>query len=311
MIERLEDKRVGVLLGGPSGEREVSLETGKAVAEALAGRGYTVIEIDAGTDLVQRLVAEQIDLVFNALHGRWGEDGCVQGLLEWLRIPYTGAGVLASALSMDKVSAKGLFRQAGLPLAEDRVLSPAQASRVSTAAELGLSLPVVVKPSREGSSLGVTIVREEAALGSALEAAAGFEAPVLVEAFCEGGEFQVGILDQQALGVIEIVPAREFYDYEAKYADGAGTEYIYPARLDQAKGAEVAGVGLRAYQALGCEGYARVDTIVGPDGRVVLLEVNTLPGMTGHSLMPMIAKGEGIPFDGLCERILELARLKA
>jgi len=312
VIERLKSKRIGVLLGGPSGEREVSLQTGKAIVEALTGLGYDVVTIDAGADLVERLSAERVDVAFNALHGRWGEDGCVQGLLEWLRIPYTGAGVLASALSMDKVAAKGLFRQAGLPLAEDRVLSATQARSMTGAEQLGLPLPVVVKPSREGSSLGVTIVRKDAALGPALSAAADFEAPVLVETFLPGGEFQVGVLDHQALGVIEIVPTREFYDYEAKYADGAGTEYVYPARLDEAKRDEVAAVGLAAYEAIGGEGYARVDTIVDPrDGRVALLEVNTLPGMTGHSLMPMIARGEGIEFPELCERILDLARLKA
>ncbi|NOZ85630.1 MAG: D-alanine--D-alanine ligase [Deltaproteobacteria bacterium] len=304
----LKEKLIGVLAGGPSGERDVSLATGRAVADALESLGYRLIEIDPGPDVAEKLLHEGVDLVFNALHGRWGEDGCLQGVLEWLKIPYTGSGVLSSALAMDKVAAKRVFRQAGLPVPMERVVKPGDASSIDPDS-IDLQLPLVVKPAREGSSLGVTVVRERKELRSAIDDAASFGGDVLVEEFIPGGEFSVGILNDEALGVIEIVPSKSFYDYEAKYADDAGTDYVYPARLPQRTRDLVAQMGLAAFRALKCEGYARVDFLVQGE-KAVLLEVNTLPGMTGHSLLPMIAKGEGIGFPKLCEKILESARLK-
>ena len=224
--------RIAVLKGGRSAEREVSLSSGRECAAALRQEGFEVVEIDAGPDLPSVLAAARPDVVFNALHGRWGEDGCVQGLLESMGIPYTGSGVLASALAMDKLFSKLLFRDNDLKVIEYRSFPPERAERIGVG-DLPFGLPAVVKPGNEGSSVGVHIVREAAALTAACLDAARYKGDLIVERYVRGTEVNVAVLDGKALGAIEIVPKREFYDYTAKYTPGQ-TEYFYPARLPEA-----------------------------------------------------------------------------
>ncbi|QDF07029.1 D-alanine--D-alanine ligase [Myxococcus xanthus] len=308
--DELKQKRVGVLMGGMSAERDVSLRTGEAVSGALRGLGYDVVEIDVGRDLPARLAAEKVDVAWLAVHGRYGEDGCLQGLLESLFIPYTGSGVLASALGMDKVYAKQVFVAHGIPTPAYRSFRDA-ASALAAADSLPFPFPVVVKPSREGSSVGVHICKTRDAYEAAVTDAAKYAGTLLVEQFVKGREVQGGVLDDEALGVIEVRAAREFYDYDAKYKAGTGTQYLFPAPLPPDQYARVNEVCLAAHQALGCSGGSRSDVIVTDGGEVFLLETNTLPGMTASSLLPKIAAGRGIDFPSLCERLLLGACLKA
>jgi len=308
-MPRWTGKKVAVLYGGQSAERDVSLRTGKACADALVQKGYAVVLVDADRDLAARLREARFDVVFNALHGRWGEDGCVQGLLEVMGVPYTGSGVLASAMGMDKVVAKAMFQAIGIPVIEYRVFPAARAGAIS-AGDLPFGLPCVVKPSGEGSSVGVHLVRDAAKLGPACLDAATFKGDVIVERYVKGAEVNVAVLDGKALGAIEIVPANEFYDYAAKYTAGT-TKYFYPARIPDAHRTRVMEAAEAAHRGLGCAGVTRVDFIVPPDGTPYILEINTLPGMTATSLVPKIAAGLGIPFPDLCERILDGAALKA
>jgi D-alanine-D-alanine ligase len=301
---RFHGRRVAVLLGGLSAEREVSLRTGQAIAAALRTRPYEVVEIDPAHDLPARLVSERIDVVFNALHGTWGEDGRLQGLLDWMNLPYTGDGLRACLLAMDKQISKVLFRQAGVPVAEDVVLTRG-AVPPAIEATAPFTLPVVVKPVAEGSSVGVTIVRTPAEWPGALSAAFAVSSRVLVERFVAGTELSVVTLVDRALGAVEIAPAREFYDYEAKYGQ-AGTQYHIPPRLPAPLLEGALAAGLAAHRALGCRGVTRTDVICGPDGPVVL-EVNTLPGMTATSLVPKVAAAAGLPFADLLEFLLERA----
>lgn len=304
--EELKEKKVGVLMGGLSAEREVSLESGAAVYKAFLERGYDAIAIDMGRDLAQILTKESVEVAFICMHGRYGEDGAVQGLLEVMGIPYTGAGVLASALAMNKIFAKKLFQASGLTVAPYRVVQQGHEPDLAT---LGFSLPVVVKPSQEGSSVGVSIVRRVEEYQPALEEAFAYDAEILVEQFIKGREIQVGILEERALGAIEIVPKKEFYDYEAKYTPGMA-DHILPAPLSPDLYRQVLGAGEEAHRALGCCGYSRVDFLVTDEDECYLLEVNTLPGMTALSLLPEIARGAGIGFVELVERILATAALK-
>jgi D-alanine-D-alanine ligase len=301
--------RVAVLLGGVSSEREVSLRSGAAISAALRRLSHDVVEIDAGRDVAARLEEARPDLVFIALHGRFGEDGCIQGLLEILGLPYTGSGVLASALAMDKVAAKTMFRAAGLPVPAGIDGKAADLAGRDPRA-LGLCLPLVVKPRHEGSSVGVTIVREGSAWGPALERARAYGPDVVVEECIAGSEVNVGVLEGKPLGTIEIVPATEFYDYEAKY-ERSDTQYIFPARLDPKAQAVVMDIGARGHAALGCRGVTRADLMVTAEGRPFLLEVNTLPGMTATSLIPKIARGIGMSFDDVCQALVQGARLGA
>jgi D-alanine-D-alanine ligase len=308
--DELKRKRVGVLLGGLSSEREVSLRSGAAVAKALRGLGYDVVEIDVGRDLAARLVAEKVDVAFIALHGRYGEDGCVQGLLECMFIPYTGSGVMASSLGMDKVFAKQVFIAHGIPTPAYRSFTARDAA-LAAVDSLPFSLPVVVKPSREGSSVGVHLCKTREAYLAAVEEVSRLAGSILVEQYIKGREVQGGVLDDQALGVIEVVAAREFYDYEAKYKSGGTTQYLFPAPLPPEQYARVNEVCLAAHRALGCSGGSRSDVILLPSGEVFLLETNTLPGMTESSLLPKIAAGSGLDFPALCERLLQGASVKA
>lgn len=294
-------------MGGLSAEREVSLKSGNACLNALLSKGYNAVAIDAKRDLPFKLRDEGIEVAFIALHGRYGEDGTVQGMLELTGIPYTGSGVLASALAMDKVFSKKVFQASGLTIAPYHVVRRGESVDPAT---LGFPMPVVVKPSKEGSSVGVSIVRSEAGIPHALEIAFGYDEEVLVEKFIAGREVQVGILEDRALGAIEIVPKTEFYDFEAKYTPGMA-EHIMPARLPKDAYDKVMETGLAAHRALGCYGFSRADFLVTDEGDCYLLEVNTMPGMTSLSLLPEIAMGgAGIGFEDLVERMLEGASLK-
>ena len=306
-LEELKTKRIGVLLGGLSAERDVSLNTGDAVVKALTGRGYDVRRIDVGKDIAQRLAAEGVDVAFIALHGRWGEDGSIQGLLESMFIPYTGSGVLASAAGMDKVFSKRIFEIEGIPMAPYVAF---EKGTTPSASAIPFALPWVIKPSREGSSVGVHIVRDAGEVAVAAADASKYAGVVLVEKYVKGREINVGVLFGQALGAIEIVPSREFYDYTAKYTAGM-TQYHYPAPVSPDVYAEALALGASAYRALGCDGAARTDLILGEDGEFIVLEVNSLPGMTATSLLPKMAAGNNIDFPTLCERLLCGASLKA
>ena len=304
--DELKQKKIGVLMGGLSAEREVSLKSGAAVHTALLARGYDAVAIDVGRDAAQVLARESVEVAFICLHGRLGEDGAVQGLLEVMGIPYTGSGVMASALAMNKIFAKTVFAANGLTVAPYRVLRRGEAL---DPARLGFSLPVVIKPSQEGSSVGVSIVKDKTGIGPALAEAFRYDDEALVEQFIKGREIQVGILADRAVGAIEIVPKKEFYDFEAKYTAGMA-EHILPAPLDAPLYEKVLREGERAHAALGCSGYSRVDFLVTEAGECFLLEVNTLPGMTALSLLPEIAGGAGIGFEELVERIIASAALK-
>jgi D-alanine-D-alanine ligase len=302
----MKSKKIGVLLGGLSAEREVSLKSGAAVHQALVAQGYNTVAIDVGRDLADVLKREGIEVAFIALHGRYGEDGCVQGLLELLQIPYTGSGVLASALAMHKLYSKQSFAASGILTAPFRSYRRGETVNIAI---LPFGLPLVVKPVQEGSSVGVSIVKEEAQLAAAVEEAFRYDDEILVEQYIKGQEVQVGILNDAPVGAIEIVPKNEFYDFEAKYTDGMA-EHIFPARLEPSLYEKALQVGLSAHRALGCKGYSRVDLLVTPAGDCYVLEVNTLPGMTALSLLPEIAaKGAGLLFEDLVSDIIESASL--
>lgn len=302
----MKDRKIGVLMGGLSAEREVSLNSGAAVHRALLAQGYDAVAIDVGRDLAAVLEREGVRAAFIALHGRYGEDGCIQGLLELMQIPYTGSGVLASALAMHKLFSKQTFAANGILTAPFRHFRRGETVRP---AELPFGLPLVVKPVQEGSSVGISIVREEQHLAPALELAFRHDNEILVEQYIKGQEVQVGILEDRPVGAIEIVPKGEFYDYEAKYTDGMA-EHIFPARLAPALYEKALQTGQAAHRSLGCSGYSRVDLLVTAQEECYVLEVNTLPGMTALSLLPEIAaKGAGLSFEALVARIIESATL--
>jgi D-alanine-D-alanine ligase len=303
----MQSRRIGVLLGGLSSERDVSLRTGEAVLAALRDRGHDVVPIYVDRDIDVALRQERIDVAFIALHGRWGEDGSVQGLLEMLGIPYTGSDVLASALAMHKGKAKELFRLHNLPTPAYYTLRAADAADLASR-HGDFGVPCVVKPIREGSSVGVAIVRTPAELGPAVERALCFDDELLVERFIEGKEVSVAILDDRALGAVEIAPRAGFYDYANKYTRGA-TDYFVPPRLSPERYRGVLSQALRAHTALGCAGATRVDMMVSDSGNEFVLEVNTVPGLTPTSLLPKIADAAGISFGELCEYMLAGASL--
>jgi D-alanine-D-alanine ligase len=306
---RWTGKKVAVLYGGRSSEREVSLKTGAACAEALASRGLDVTLVDVGLDVAERLRACGAEVAFIALHGRYGEDGSIQGLLESMGIPYTGSGVLASAVGMDKVLSKLLFKSLGLAVADYRVFPSTKAASLH-GSDLPFGFPVVVKPACEGSSVGVTLVKEPNGLSAACVEAARWKGDVIVERYVKGKEVQVAVLDGTAMGVIEVVPANEFYDYAAKYTAGT-TRYFYPARVSEADTGRLMEAAELATRGMGCSGVSRTDFILAADGVAYVLEVNTLPGMTASSLVPKIAAGNGMPFPELCERLLDGAALRS
>ncbi|WP_288948618.1 D-alanine--D-alanine ligase [uncultured Paracoccus sp.] len=297
--------KVVVLMGGPSAEREVSLSSGRECAKALRQAGFEVVELDAGRDLPARLAEYAPDVVFNALHGRWGEDGCVQGLLEWLGYRYTHSGVLASALAMDKSRAKQVLRLAGLPVM-DSVIASADEVRTRHV----MAPPYVVKPNDEGSSVGVYIVHEAA--NGPPQLSDQMPARVMVETYAPGRELTVAVLGDRALGVTEIV-TRGWYDYDAKYKPG-GSTHVIPADIPAEIAAACRDYAVRAHQALGCRGLTRTDfrwdESRGLDG-LIILEVNTQPGMTPTSLAPEQAAHTGMDFPALCRWIVEEALCRA
>ena len=302
--------KVGVLYGGRSAEREVSIMSGTGVHAALCGQGVNAHLFDTGIGSLADLAAQQFDRLFIALHGRYGEDGTLQGALELLGIPYTGSGPMASSLAMDKVMTKRVWLEAGLPTPGYRVLT--DANEVNAAA-LALGLPLMMKAPHEGSTLGIVKATEAAARSQAYEVAAQYDEVVLAEQFVAGRELTVSLLgrgkDARALPVIEIVAPQGNYDYQHKYFSD-DTQYLCPAPLEQTLATEIAEISVKAYRALGCEGWGRADLMLDQNNRPWLLEMNTSPGMTGHSLVPMAAKAIGMSYPELCMQILKDARCK-
>jgi len=301
---QLKGKRIGVLMGGLSAEREVSLQSGTAVDEALSARGYTTVRVDMGRQLCRQLLEAQVELAFIALHGTYGEDGCVQGLLETMGIPYTGSGVLASALGMDKVQSKRLIASAGIPTAE--WCYPAKPEAIQA-----LGFPAVVKPRGEGSSVGMTVVRTAEEIGAALERAGGPHR-ALVERYVAGREIAVAVLGHgpraRCLGSVEIRPAEGLYDYEAKY-NRDDTEYLVPAPVPEDVQRRLAELAVQVHRLLGCSGATRTDFLWDGESDPKVLELNTIPGMTSHSLLPKIAAHVGMSYADLVEAMLEDAAL--
>jgi D-alanine-D-alanine ligase len=297
--------KVAVLFGGCSAEREVSLKSGAAVLAALKRNGVDAYAFDPANQNLQQLRDENFERVFISLHGRLGEDGTVQGALELLGIPYTGSGVMASALGMDKWRSKLVWQAAGLPI-PDFLLIDADSVSAHVVAELGL--PLFVKPANEGSSVGISKVKSESELAAAYQMAVEHDKLVIAERFIGGGEYTVAILGDLILPVIKIEPANEFYDYEAKYLRD-DTRYLCPSGLSAEQETQMQMLAKRAFSLIGGQGWGRVDFLVDPDGQPYVLEVNTSPGMTDHSLVPMAARQVGIPFDQLVLRVLELAHV--
>jgi len=297
--------KVAVLLGGKSAEREVSLKSGSMVLAALRKKGVDAHPFDPKERDLLELAKERFQRVFIALHGRFGEDGTVQAVLEWLGIPYTGSGVLASALAMDKLRTKRLWAAEGLPTAPYEVLG-AQTNFKAVAKRLGT--PLFVKPASEGSSVGMTKVKKAADLEEAYALAVNYDPVVLAEKFIDGPELTVGILGDEVLPIIKIETPREFYDYEAKYLRD-DTRYLIPSGLAAKKEKEIQALCLKAFRSLGCRGWGRVDLMLDKRGRPYLLEINTSPGMTDHSLVPMAARAVGISYEELCVKVLERAHV--
>ncbi|MCL4115618.1 UNVERIFIED_CONTAM: hypothetical protein GTU68_056369 [Idotea baltica] len=298
--ENIQFGRVGVLFGGISAEREISLSSGRAVLEALLDSGIDAVGIDVSSDSLSQLLHHKIDRAFVMLHGRGGEDGSIQGLLESMGIPYTGSGILASALTMDKWRTKQVWHAAGLPTPQYICLT--QSSDCKQVIQR-LKFPVIVKPVREGSSIGMTKVANEFELLAAWEEANRYDAEVLVEEWIEGAEFTIPILHDQALPPIKLATTHSFYDYDAKYL-ATDTQYIVPCGLSNDKEAELASLAKASCQSLGVQGWSRVDVMQDALGAFWLLEVNTIPGMTNHSLFPMSAKAAGMNFNQLVVKIL-------
>jgi len=293
--------RVVVLMGGQSAEREISLLTGAAVLKALRTKGVDAEGLDAGADLLDRLGAGRYDRVWIALHGRGGEDGTLQGLLSFLGLPFTGSGVLGSAISMDKLRTKRLLQGAGLPTPRYCVLRN-EADLVEATEQLGL--PVMVKPSDEGSSIGMTKVESREQVRAAWELASGFHCDVLAEEWVAGPEYTAAVLHDRVLPLVHIQTDSTFYDYQAKYFSEE-TRYVCPSGLSPERERELAEIARAAFDAVGATGWGRVDIMVSPQAGPLILEVNTVPGMTSHSLVPMAAVAAGIDFDELVWRILE------
>ena len=307
MSKTLKQEKIAVLLGGTSAEREVSLNSGTAVLNALRKKGYDAHPIDPKTFPVATLKEQGFDRVFNILHGRGGEDGTMQGLLEQIGIPYTGCGVMASALTMDKMRTKMLWKAFGLPVAEMEIVTVENRATLNPESVVKkLGLPLMVKPSLEGSSVGLTKVKAIEELESAVDFALKFDRTVLIEEWLAGDEFTVPVLDNEVLPSIKIVPEGEFYDYDAKYISD-NTQYFCPAGLSDEREQELRHLVKQAYDVVGCCGWSRIDVMADAEGKFRLVEVNTNPGMTSHSLFPKSAATVGYSFEQLVEKILELS----
>lgn len=296
-------------MGGMSREREISLRTGNAVHVALRNKGYRVSVVDVTGTVAQTLQEKKIEAAFIALHGRGGEDGTIQGLLEMMAIPYTGSGVLASALAMHKGMTKHILRCHNIPTADFQIIRAEGIEGVQFHRSINLPLPLVVKPVAEGSTIGTAVVRNRRSLREACRTAAAYDEQILIERFIEGREITVGILNGKALPLIEIAPRNGFYDFISKYTPGH-TEYNLAPRMIKRTARMVQELALRTYRVIGCEGAARVDLMLSRTDEPFILEINTVPGMTATSLLPMAARHAGISFENLVEDILLSARLK-
>ncbi len=310
-MKSLKDKKICVLMGGRSGERDISLRSGQRVLESLKKQGFNVISMDLEDDLIQRLKKQKVDIVFNILHGKYGEDGTVQGLLEIGGIPYTGSKVLASALAMNKLASKRIFQAAKIPTPHYmKVDGNNDLDQEIKQLKDNFVFPLMLKPTSEGSSLGITLIKTKNDLDKVLKKTVKQFKDVFVEQYVDGQEVTVGVIGKnsnlQALPILELVPKNEFYDYHAKYTPGM-TDFILPARLEKSIYDKTQQVALAAHKALGCYGVSRVDLIVSKDGVPFVNEVNTLPGMTAQSDLPAEAEHAGISFDELVKRILESA----
>lgn len=301
--------KIGVLMGGPSTEREISLKSGKAVFESLTKHGLDVAAIDIKSfdhrDTAELIKSFNIDCAFIALHGRFGEDGQIQSILEGLKLPYTGSGVDASRTAMDKVSAKKIFRENNIPAPAELIIEK-KSYLPGNLIKPGFALPWVIKPPTHGSSIGLSLVEKAEDSAKAVDIALGFDDRALVEEYIKGRELTVGILENQPLCVIEIIPKKKFFDFEAKYQSGF-TDYIVPARLDDSLSRKAREMALKAHQVLGCFGFSRVDIMLDQQNSLYVLEVNTIPGLTSTSLLPKAAQYAGIEFDQLCLKLLESA----
>ncbi|MGM0657962.1 MAG: D-alanine--D-alanine ligase [Pseudomonadota bacterium] len=295
--------RLALVYGGDSAEREISLRSGRAVSAALTRGGIAHEAFDGPRAVIDAARERRVDCVFNMLHGRGGEDGCLQGALALYGLPVTGSGVLASALTMDKLQTKRIWRAVGLPTPDWRVATDAGQAEAIAAA---LGVPVFVKPAREGSSVGMSRVNETGQLAAAIARALTHDQTALVERMIAGPEYTAAILDARALPLIRIATPREFYDFDAKYEAG-DTEYHCPCGLPGPREAELQAMALQAFEVLGCSGWGRVDFLLDGEGNPWLLEANTVPGMTDHSLVPMAAAAAGLDFDALVQRVLETA----
>lgn len=304
---------VGVLMGGCSSEREISLKSGKAVYKALNDIGCKVrsivIESQEEKDIIKLLTEAHIDVAFIALHGRFGEDGTVQAILERMGIPYTGPGVLASQRAINKITTQTLLRQNGVPVADFIALSKSDKDDLAAIEKKIKQYPVVVKPAQEGSSFGVTLVRDKRDLAKGIQAAFEYDSDILIESYVKGRELTVGILGDEPLPIVEIKAAATFFDFQAKYQSDT-TEYIVPADLPPDVTQRVQQAALKAYQAIGCSDFSRVDCILDEKNNPLILEINTIPGFTSHSLLPKAAAAAGYPFPALCLKIIQLAYAK-
>lgn len=305
----ITDKRIGVIAGGTSAEREVSMRSGRAIYNSLLGIGYNAVFIDAAENLCEILKEENIEIAFMALHGGSGENGAVQGLLEIMEIPYTGSGILASALAMNKEMSKKIFIYHDIsapPFATVDIKQAGTRDKINVqfiTTIVDFPLPWVVKPVSEGSSIGVGMVKNEDDIESAFEEAFSYGDRVIIEKYIAGKEIQIGVLGNKALGGVEVRPSQEFYNYEAKYTPGL-TQYILPPEINDSAYGTLKAMALKAHKALGCKGATRVDLILDESNNPFLLEVNTIPGMTETSLLPKIAKHAGLEFPDLLEEML-------
>jgi len=290
-------------MGGPSSERDISLKSGKAVYQVLKEQGLEVIPLNIRNNSLKKIEKARISCAFIALHGKFGEDGRIQGILESLHIPYTGSGVIASFLCLDKIASRRIFKQYNIPVPEYDILN--RNSWQKHLKGLNLIFPVVVKPSSQGSSIGVAFVDQAQKLTRAIKRAFDYDDVIIIERFIKGREITVGILNEQPLPVVEILPKKQFFDFQAKYVKGK-SGYVVPARLPQRHYRKAQKLGLLAHQALGCRAFSRVDMILSKSGPVVL-EVNSIPGLTATSLLPMAAGAQGISFAQLCLKIVQSA----
>lgn len=304
--------KIAVLYGGVSNEREVSISSSKGIIQALKNNGHDVISIDFHPEKINEITALEVDLVFIGLHGKHGEDGAIQGLLDMLNIPYVGSGALASALAMDKYKAKQMFATENIPVAKDeryRITTQTNIQKVADEINETFAFPFIIKPNREGSTVGLSIVKNANETISAIKKANTSDEFILVEEYIDGIELTVPVLgkmnEERALPIIEIVPKNELYDYESKYTEG-GSEHIVPARISETLTEQIKQYAVKAHQVLGCETYSRVDFLLTEAGIPYILEVNTLPGMTPTSLYPDAAKVENISYDEMIETFVQL-----